>query len=144
MSHVTTIKCHEKYDLPSLRQMCQDMGWQWMEGQRTYRWYGQFMGDYPLPTGFTQSELGHCEHAIRIPGANYEIGVIQKDGEWKLLWDFYSSGGLQGKLGQEAGLLKQAYNQARTTVVARQNRKRFYRRPAPTHMKGWKKMVVEV
>ena len=102
------------------------------------------MGDYPLPVGFKKEELGRCYHAIQIPGASYEIGVVQKDNEWKLLWDFYSSGGLQQKLGKEAGLLKQAYSMASTKVTARKNKRTCFLRPAPEHLKGWKRYSVSV
>lgn len=142
MSHVTTIEMEERYELPALRQMCLDQGWEWLGDQRTHKWYGQFMGDYPLPAGFTRADMGRCEHAIRIPGAFYEIGVVNKGGEWKLLWDFWSGGGLQPKLGQNAGLLKQAYGIAKTKIAVSQHRRRCYQRPA--QQKGWKKLVVEI
>lgn len=142
MSHVTTIQLEERWDLPTLKQMCRDQGWVWQEGQRTYRWYGQFMGDYPLPEGFTKNDLGRCDHAIKIPGASYEIGVVKKAGEWKLLWDFWESGGLPRKLGRHAGLLKRSYGMAKTRVTASQHRKRCYQRPAK--QKGWKRLVVEI
>lgn len=142
MSHVTMIEMEEKYDLPALRQMCKDQGWEWRENQRKYRWYGKFMGDHPLPAGFAASDLGLCDHAIKIPGASYEIGVVKKGGEWKLLWDFWNRGGLQQKLGQRAGLLKQSYGIAKTKIVAKQNRRKCYQRPAK--QKGWTKLVVEI
>lgn len=143
MSHVTTIQLKESYTLPALIQMCKDKAWEWREGQKTHKWYGRYMGDHPLPVGFTKEELGHCSHAIHIPGAGYEIGVVQKNGEWKLLWDFWSGGyGLQEKIGKNGGLLKQAYGMAKTKVTARQHRKRFYERPA--QQEGWTKLVVEV
>ncbi|MEE9528622.1 MAG: hypothetical protein V3V88_01065 [Dehalococcoidia bacterium] len=142
MSHVTVIEMEEEYTLPVLRQMCKDQGWEWLEGQRTYRWYNQFMGDYPLPVGFTRDDLGRCDHAIRIPGASYEIGVVKKGGEWKLLWDFWKSGGLQQKLGRNAGLLKRSYGMAKTRITANKHRKRCYQRPVK--QKGWTKLVVEI
>lgn len=144
MSHVTTIETHEVYNLAALKQMCRDMGWEWQEGQVAYRWYGQFMGGYPLPAGFKAEELGRCDHAIRIPGARYEIGVVRRDGEWKLLWDFYSAGGLQQRLGKDAGLLKQSYSMASTRVAARKNKRTCFLRPAPAHLEGWKRLVVSV
>ena len=142
MSHVTTIQFNEVWEIPVLKQMCKDQNWEWREGQKTYKWYGQFMDDYPLPPGFTRNDLGRCDHAIKIPGAKYEIGVVKKDGEWKLLWDFWESGGLQQKLGQNAGLLKQAYGMAKTRVTAKSNKRKCYQRPAK--QKNWTRLVVEI
>lgn len=144
MSHVTTIEVKESYTLLSLKQMCKDMGWQWQEGQKTYRWYGKHVGDYPIPVGFTRDDVGRCDHAIGVPGAKYEIGVVRKGNEWKLLWDFYGVGGLQQVLGKEAGLLKQAYAMANTKVTARKNRRNCFLRPAPVHLEGWKKHVISI
>lgn len=41
----------------------------------TYNWFGEHMGDYPLPAGMTKEELGKCEYKIAFPGIRYEIGV---------------------------------------------------------------------
>ena len=142
MSHVSMIEMEEKYDIAALKQMCKDQNWEWRENQKTYKWYGQFMDDYPLPPGFTRHDLGRCDHAIKIPGASYEIGVVKKGGEWKLLWDFWESGGLQQKLGQNAGLLKQSYGMAKTRVTAKLNKRRCYQRPAK--QKNWTRLVVEI
>ena len=73
--------------------------------QPTYRWYGQWVGDYihNIPQGFTQDDLGKCTHAIRVPGATYEIGVVRRGSKYLLLWDFYGAGGLQQYLGTNGG-----------------------------------------
>ncbi len=107
MSHVTEIESTIK-SLDALKAACQRLGLQWMEGQKTYRWYGHWVGDYPKPEWLKVEDLGHCEHAIRVPGATYEIGIIHRNGEIKLLWDFWQSGGLEAKLGKQGGKLKQA------------------------------------
>ena len=144
MSHVSTIEVADVFDIPSLKQMCEDMGWEFLEGQTTYKWYGNYMGDYPLPVGFTKEDLGKCEHAIRIPGANYEIGVAKNNkGELKLLWDFWSSGGLQNKLGKNAGILKQAYTIAKGKVAARKKGFFFKEKKSPRGV-GWRRLAVEV
>ena len=141
MSHVTTIEMEEKYDVKALKQMCKDMGWEWREGQRTFNWYGTHVGDYPIPQGFTKADMGRCEHAIHIPGASYELGYSKG----KLLWDFYSPGGLQRVLGKEAGFLKQGYAMAKTKVTAKAHQKRFYSRPVTNpKLKGWQMLRVEV
>ena len=117
MSHVATIEL-EINDLCSLKKACERLGFTFMEGQRTYRWYGEWVGDHPLPEGFTQEDLGKCDHAIRVPGALYEVGVVNRGGKYVLLWDFWQDGGLQQKLGKNAGLLKQAYTIVRSKAEA--------------------------
>jgi len=118
MSHVSTIDLEIK-DLGALKAACGRLGYQWKEGQKTYRWYGRWIGDYPMPQGFKMEDLGHCEHAISVPGASYEIGVVTKNGKTTLLWDFFSSGGLQGVIGENGGKLKQAYATEATRRAAR-------------------------
>lgn len=114
MSHVAMIDL-EIRDLEALKAACRRLGLEFVKGQTTYKWYGRHVGDYPLPTGFAQEDLGKCDHAIRVPGNSraYEIGVVRRrDGRpgYTLLWDFWQGGyGLEEKVGQEAGRLKQAY-----------------------------------
>jgi hypothetical protein len=67
------------------------------------------MEDYPLPEGMSPDDLGKCDHAIEVPDCAYDIGVIKKNGYYQLFWDFWTSGGLERKLGKDAGKLKQAY-----------------------------------
>lgn len=122
MSHVVAIDLEVK-DLDALAKACKNLGLELALGQKTYRWYGRSVGDYPLPAGFTASELGRCEHAIKIPGnqSAYEIGVVKrKDGRpgYTLLWDFWSRGfGMQDKAGDNCGLLRQGY----TTQVSKKH-----------------------
>ena len=50
----------------------------------------------------------------------YEVGVVEMpDGTFTLRYDFWSSGGLAGKLGAGAGLLKQAYGIEAAKIAAR-------------------------
>lgn len=127
MSHVTMIQIQEKWELPALKLMCKDMGWTFAESHTKYKAY---------------YDLQDCDHVIRIPGAKFEIGVVREEGEWKLKWDNYYTGGLQRILGKEAGLLKQAYGFAKAKGAARHFGHRHYQRPA--NRAGWKKLVVEV
>jgi hypothetical protein len=119
LSHVATVDVHIQ-SLTDLRAGCERLGLEFVEGQETYRWYGQHVGDYPLPPGFTPEDLGKCVHAIRLRDQTpvegelpYEVGVIERrDGNpgWQLIWDFWGGGyGLQAKVGEGCGLLKQAY-----------------------------------
>lgn len=123
MSHVATIEV-EITNLADLKAAVEELGMEWAEGQLTYNWYGEHVGDYPLPAGFGIEDLGRCQHAIKLSLQDraaefarsqvmpYEIGVVaRRDGKpgWVLLWDFFAGGfGLEDKIGKDAGRLKQA------------------------------------
>lgn len=113
------------------------IGLELVRGQTTYHWYGESVGDTPLPPGFSEGDLGHCEHAIRIPLSHpfyqeedkpYEIGVVRRrDGMpgYQLLWDYFCGGfGLSEFVGgseNDARMpkLKQAYALCATARVAK-------------------------
>jgi len=115
MSHTVEITNLLIRDLDALRRAGERLGLEFIPQQTTYRWYGHSVGDYPLPIGFTKEEMGHCEHALRIPNNNkaYEIGIVtRRDGQpgYALHWDFWNGGyGLTDKIGKEGELLRQAY-----------------------------------
>jgi hypothetical protein len=108
MSHVSKIELEIK-DLDTLKAACERLNLEFVPNQRTYKWYGEHVGDYPLPQGFSIEDMGKCDHAIMVPGASYELGVVHRNRKYTLLWDFYSSGGLERVLGKGGGKLKQAY-----------------------------------
>lgn len=114
MSHVAMVDA-EILDLDSLMKACDDLGLEFRKGQRTYRWFGQHVGDYPLPKGFSKSDLGKCLHAIAVKGNSnaYEVGIVERrDGKpgYQLMWDFWAGGyGLQGVVGDNCKKLIQAY-----------------------------------
>jgi hypothetical protein len=93
MSHITTINL-EIRDLEALREATHELGMELCEGQRTYAWYGKAVPGDPIPEGFSARDLGRCEHAIRVPGVKYEIGVARnplKPNCFILLGDFKKS-----------------------------------------------------
>ena len=94
MSHVVSIAC-ELTDLDAIKAVCRELGLTFKENQKTYQWWGYFEGDYPIPAGFTKEDLGHCEHAIGIPGTEWEVGLARKAGAkgLTLLFDFYGHRG---------------------------------------------------
>ena len=92
MSHISKIELEVK-DLGILGQACSELGLQLIRNRRTFRWYGK---ESP------------CDHAIRVPGANYEIGVTQRNDLFELNCDFYDRN-LEKVIGSQGGLLKQAY-----------------------------------
>ena len=119
MSHISKIEIEIK-DLSTLKQACQRLNLQFLPEQKTYKWYGRWVGDGgPLPEGITVEDLGKCDHAIRVPHCEYEIGVIKRGRKYLLLWDSWRSGGLAKALGKNAGLLKQAYAIARVHQEAK-------------------------
>ena len=109
MSHVVTIKL-ALADLPTIRAACVRLCWSLVEGQRTYKLFGASVGDYPLPDGMTEADLGHCSHAIRVPGARYEIGLHQTSTGYLPVYDYWHSGGLPENAGN---MLAQSYATAR-------------------------------
>ena len=114
MSHV--VKCDlEIRDLKALASAAKLLGMELRENQKTYRYWGHGVGDFPLPEGFTPKDLGKCDHALSVidkPDA-YEVGVCnRRDGRqgFTLLWDFYAGGkGLMEKIGKDGNKLKQSY-----------------------------------
>ena len=100
--------------------------------KKTYNWFGRHVGDYPLPEGFTQSELGKCEFALGVIGNDgaYEIGVVKsKTGNgYTLLYDFFNRGyGLMPKVstdGEGLNLLKTEYG---VEVAKKALRRKGYR-----------------
>ena len=106
--HVSSIKLQVK-SLDALKLACHRLGLEFRENQKTYRWFGRYAGDSPIPEGFTQEDLGKCDHAIRVPDAIYEIGLVFKDGAWRLMWDSWQTGGLEAALGKDCNKLRQAY-----------------------------------
>jgi hypothetical protein len=145
MSHVATVDLEIK-DLEALKAACVELGLEFREGQRKYKWYGHSVGDYPLPAGFKEADLGKCEHAISVAGnaKAYEIGLarypqgtvkrvkladgteVDRDvsGQWTMLFDFWSGGyGLMEKVGQNCGTLAQRYA---AVVAEKQARKQGF------------------
>lgn len=90
MSHIE--KCSVVVtDLEALEAACKQLGAQLLRDVSSYKWYGRSVGDTPLPAGFTTADLGKCDHIVKVPGVNYEIGVVRnKVGKgYSLLYDFW-------------------------------------------------------
>jgi hypothetical protein len=94
MSHVATIEIEVK-DLDALQQACDRLGLELVRGQSTYRcWYTTTKAEFRdevmkqrrwtveslVPAGFAASDIGRCEHAIRLPGDDdaSEIGIVRR------------------------------------------------------------------
>ncbi|MBB4635929.1 hypothetical protein [Longimicrobium terrae] len=131
MSHIATVNL-DVLDLDALAQAAQRLGLELVRDQKTYRWYGVNLGGNTLPAGFSAEDLGRCDHALRLVGAEemhpapYEIGVSRRrDGQpgYLLFWDFWAGGfGLQARVGENCRRLRQEYAcvQAMQTAMADQ------------------------
>lgn len=118
MSHVSCIDVEIK-DLDSLKHVAKELGLEFVEGQKTYKWYGRWVKDYNAQDaayhhGIDPDNYGKCSHALRIPGKSsaYEVGIVQMpNGHYKLIWDFFSGGyGLCDKIGSKGEKLIQGYS----------------------------------
>lgn len=119
MSHVDKIDL-KILDLEAARLAAKELGGELVR-QSTYKWFGTFVGDAPLPEGFTLADLGKCEYAIKVPGTSWEIGLAKAKGQqhYTLLFDYYQSpypsDGPQGALlekflgGREGNKFKRVY-----------------------------------
>ena len=102
MSHISKIELEVK-DIAVLKKACRKLGLEFVQDQKTFQWYGK---------------ESSCNHAIKVPGASYEIGVIRKEGRYELNCDFYDRS-IEKVIGHQGGLLKQAYAVAKTKAEAR-------------------------
>jgi hypothetical protein len=106
--------------LAAVKALCKEKGWEFAEGQKTYEWYGSFVGDSPMPKGMTRADLGKCDHAIKIPGATYEVGLRSNGkGGYNLAFDYWGSGGLVPHVGEKGGLFMQGYGIAKAELEAK-------------------------
>jgi hypothetical protein len=132
MSHVSKIEV-EINDLASLKTACQRLGLEFREGQRTYVWYGRLVNPQatPLPEGITEKDLGKCHHAIHIPNASYEIGVVQQGQKYLLLADYWDTR-LKNAIGDNGCKLRQSYAAERTILEARRRNYRVIEKKTET------------
>lgn len=114
MSHVTAIDLEIK-DIHALKLACDELGLKFKEWQKTYRWYGRWVNDYrsqdaAFNHGIKPEEYGKGEHAIEVPGSQYDIGIHKKNDAYIMAFDFWGTGkAIQQKLGNGGEKLKQLY-----------------------------------
>lgn len=127
MSHKTRIKMSEELLLPVIVQMCNDnSNMHFIQGQKTYTWY---------------SGQGVCDHAIKVDGCEYEIGVRKVGDHWELETDFYYTGGLGEVFGENGGKLSQGYSFTKAKMAAKAKGMTYYEAPSEN---GWRKLVVNM
>ena len=102
MSHISKIELEVK-DLATLNQACSRLGLELIQGQKTFRWFGQ---------------NGQCDHAIRVPEARYEIGIVKEENRYSLVCDYFDEN-IERTIGKQGGLLKQAYAAEKTRIESR-------------------------
>jgi len=119
MSHISKIEL-VIHSLEDLKEACRQLGFEFMENQKTFKWYGRWAGDTAIPEDIKIEYTGKCDHAIKVAGCEYEVGVVRHGNHHILLWDHYHVGGLVQKIGPNAGILKQAYTVVRVRKEARQ------------------------
>jgi len=102
MSHISKIELEVK-DLNVLSQACTRLGLELIRDRKQFKWYGKNAA---------------CDHVIKVPGAEYEIGVVYEKRRYELNCDFYDRG-IEKVIGRQGGLLKQAYAVVKTKIEAR-------------------------
>lgn len=148
MSHVSQIERDELFDLDDLREACKRCPeTEFVEGQQTFAWYGTHVGDYPVPDGYSVKDMGKCDHAIKVRGARYEVGVRARGSDpskCELAWDDYSSGGLVQAIGRNAGRLTMEYDTIKAERAARGARRRIREvEPDREDRQGWRVLRVD-
>lgn len=119
MSHVVSMKVKVN-NLAALRAACAELGLEFLEGQRNYKWYGQFVGDYTrqdaaLRNGIDVKDYGrNASHVLAVKGNRdaYQVGVVAVGdaGEYQLVWDNWQGGrGLSAAIGAQGEKLQQSY-----------------------------------
>ena len=133
MSHVANVEV-EITNLDVLKNACDTLGLEFKEGQKTWKWYGKFMNDWDttdaaVTNGYDPKLFGKGVHAIRVPGARYEIGVVEnpKGNGYRLIYDNYGSEGR--KIAERLGGMKLTKLNAEytATLSARQLRRKGFR-----------------
>jgi len=135
VSHVAIVElCID--DLSDLKRACCELGLEFMEDKKTFKWYGKVIGNYKQSNSVCingiwsknrdTKDYGRCEHAIGIKGSDvsYELGVVKSsDGiGYKLVYDNWRGGkGLEDVIGINAIKLSREYSAQRVTSVAQRN-----------------------
>ena len=133
MSHIADVQMQIK-DLDALRAAVESLGGKLVLGQKTHQWFGRFMNDWSSERAAVNrrdsSTFGTCEHAIKFPHINYEIGLVKGADGFELIYDTYGrdrthdGSKLEAKLGVGLTKLKQAYG---VEVTRRQLSRQGYR-----------------
>lgn len=120
MSHVTDLRL-KIHDLDALEEAAEKCGLELRRDQKTFAWWGTFVGDSRDYGEMRPDSMGKCEHALRVKGDNprngsagpWEIGIAKsKDGDgYGLFYDTYGTAGsrLTAAVEQNANKLRREY-----------------------------------
>ena len=80
MSHISKIEL-VIHSLRDLKEACRQLGFEFMVNQKSFKWYGRWVGDTPIPEGINIEDIGKCDHAIRLLDVNmksvsFGVGII--------------------------------------------------------------------
>ncbi len=135
MSHVAAIAV-EVRDLDALKAAADKLGFDFMEGQRTHKWWGKWLNDWHSPRaasnkGIDPTTFGTCDHALRQRDrpTGYEIGVTaQADDSYRLVYDAIGGGdGIEAKAGEDLVGLRREIAVETTTRFAQRRGYRVQR-----------------
>jgi hypothetical protein len=127
MSHVVSIKT-ELRDIEAVKKACAELGLVFKENQKTIRWFGQWVNDYSAEDaayklGIKTEQYGTCDHAIEVPGSDYDVGLLQNPdtGGYRLYFDFFGQHGhrIQEAIGQNGQKLLQYYAAHKVAMEAK-------------------------
>jgi hypothetical protein len=78
MSHIRKVTLKVR-DLDALEAAADACGMDLQRGEKTFKWYGRFVGDSPGIKGMDPKDYGKCSHRLRLRGAtdsDYDVGVV--------------------------------------------------------------------
>jgi len=114
LSHVTDVKLRIT-NLDALAEAADKCGLVLMRDQKTYTWYGHFVGDSASYGNIPIEDFGKSAHALRLKDhkrGDYEIGLhTAKDGEgFQVVFDSWGPGQkLAAAVGLKANTLRREY-----------------------------------
>lgn len=121
MSHVASVECRIT-DLEALKVAADKLGFEFVEDQKTFKWYGRWLNDWSdrsrgaVFKGHNPKTFGKCSHALRLKsrsGMDYEVGIVPApNGEegYDLIYDSYGPGrNLESVGGKDMSKLSNEY-----------------------------------
>lgn len=117
MSHVSALSMTvAEEELPMVKQVAENLGLVFNEGQTSHKWYGRWVNDYGADDaayhqGIKPEDYGKCSHALSVPGNPnaYEVGLVKtENNKYKFVFDFWAGGqGLCAHIGPKGEKLLQ-------------------------------------